>query len=123
MKLENIGSDLSNHMGGFCPEALEFPACDVAEFLRVSSETLINYMHYANERLGEGSDGYMPDVNIIKIHSIFKELSDNFFPMAHTTAPLRELRIVEESKFQNIKQLLRLMQPLNNDLSEMLRDF
>ena len=37
-----------------------------------------------------------------KIDSLFRELGDNFFPMAHTTEPLRNLKIVNQWQYENL---------------------
>jgi|LakMenE18May11ns_1017448.scaffolds.fasta_scaffold8587706_1 hypothetical protein len=44
-----------------------------------------------------------------KINGIIKELSDNFFPMAHSDAPLRMLAIVEKRKILDLENHVRIL--------------
>ena len=48
-----------------------------------------------------------------KINNLFRELGDNFFPMAHTTAPLRDLKIVNARQYED----------LNNRVEHLLMEF
>ena len=44
-----------------------------------------------------------------KIESIFRELTDNFFPMAHSNKSLQQLQIVDKREYhQVIEDLMRL---------------
>ena len=44
-----------------------------------------------------------------KINGIIKELSDNFFPMAHSDEPLRMLAIVEKRKILDLENHVRIL--------------
>ena len=79
---------------------------EVALFLRISSEALVNYIRNSNDQLGENAMGFVPPMEIDKIYFIFRELIDNFFPMAHTNRPLRDLKIVETETFRMIRAFL-----------------
>jgi hypothetical protein len=60
---------------------------------------------------------------IEKIDSVFRELSDNFFPMAHSNEPLRRLQIVDKDEYRRVGEgLLRLSRigEEANELSESL---
>jgi hypothetical protein len=130
MKLQQIGVQLAQVTAQCEGETLNMGAYQIAEFLRVSGEALISYIHNSNNQIGKDAEGHLNSIEIEKIHSIFKELSDNFFPMAHTNEPLRKLKIVETDKYRllenflhQFKQIDERKRDLNNDFLEFLRNF
>ncbi len=129
MKLENIGAELSRTTLSCPPYSSQHDAYSVGEFLRISGEALIHFIRNANEQIGEAAEGYINDESIDKIHAMYKDLGDNFFPMAHSNKPLRNLRIVETEKLQLIesflyqfKQLAEHNLTLNTDFLEVVRN-
>ena len=67
----------------------------IAALLDDCVNALKSYITVANSEVGIESEAYVPVHVIEQVGSVFKELSDNFFPMAHTTSPLRYLQIVD----------------------------
>jgi hypothetical protein len=90
-----------NHLG-----ALELSPWQIARFLEIFSKSLHDHVCNANEQLGADSEAYIPPIELEKIDSFFRELIDNFFPMAHSYEPLRNLQIVERDKFLRVQQHL-----------------
>ena len=118
MGMHEIGIELNEALGQFERGAHNMCPDEVALFLRASSEALVNYIRNSNVQLGEGAMGYVPTIEIEKIQSVFQELADNFFPMAHTNRPLGELRIFEIDKIRMIEMFL----VRSNDLEASRRD-
>ena len=106
MGLQQIGTELNEALSQFELGAHNMSPDEVALFLRISSEALVNYIRSSNDQLGEDAMGFVPPVEIDKIYFIFRELIDNFFPMAHTNRPLGELRIFEMDKIRMVGMLL-----------------
>jgi hypothetical protein len=115
MNLENINKNLKRAMRQNGRDALELSPGEVAGFLEICRQSLLDYIGHANERLSADSEAYVPTVELEKIDSIFRELTDNFFPMAHSIEPLRRLQIVDKQEFDHVRN--RLL-----DLSQMARD-
>jgi len=65
---------------------------------------------------------------ILKVEQIFAELSDNFFPMAHTNKRIEHLQIVERDSIVRVLDFLTAFAKLNHvssnvyDLSGRVRD-
>ena len=78
----------------------------------MSSQALCQYIAYANEQVGEKSDGYISPGEIQNINAIFKELYDNFFPMAHTNESLAKIKII---KIDQILLILDTLTKLRNE--------
>jgi len=106
MGMQEIGIELNDALGQFERGAHNMRPDEIALFLRISSEALVNYIHNSNDQLGEDSMGFVPPMEIDKIHFVFRELIDNFFPMAHTNRPLSELKIIETVKVHMIRDFL-----------------
>jgi hypothetical protein len=64
---------------------------------------------YKDNSLDSSSDADSSQVTFL--NSLLKELGDNFFPMAHTDKPLKDLRIVTVN---DLTELLQVSEQLNN---------
>ena len=106
MELKKISLNLKHSIINNNQKILDYSPYSVAEFLDIYSKILQSYICYANEQLGEDSEAYISKNELEKIDSLFRELTDNFFPMAHTNSPLRNLQIVETEKFRDFQELL-----------------
>ena len=106
MNLENINKNLKRAMQQHRRDALELSPGEVAGFLEICRRSLLDYIGHANERLSADSEAYVPTVELEKIDSIFRELTDNFFPMAHSTERLRHLQIVDKQEFDHLRNRL-----------------
>ena len=78
---------------------------EVAGFLEICHKTLQQYIKYANSQIDDGDASHITPAELEKIDSVFKELFENFFPMAHTNSPLRELHIINTEKARHMKDL------------------
>jgi len=74
----------------------------IAALLDDCANALKSYVTIANSEVGIESEAFVPAHVIEQVGSVFKELSDNFFPMAHTDRPLRELQIVNTAELRHI---------------------
>jgi hypothetical protein len=63
---------------------------------------LLKYIEYSNKQYEPNSEALLSANEKTKIDNLFRELGDNFFPMAHTTAPLRELKIVNARQYEDL---------------------
>ena len=102
MKLDIISIQLKEKLQSFNTDTVSMCPWQTADFLLRCGETLIKYIEYSNKQLEPDSDAFLSKSEISKISGLFKELGDNFFPMAHTTAPLRDLKIVNARAYDNL---------------------
>ena len=77
----------------------------IAGFLAMCGDALVKFIQAAQANM-ERDRVILSQRKVEHIESIFKELSDNFFPMAHTTAPLSHLRIHKEAEIRQIGEML-----------------
>jgi hypothetical protein len=106
MELKNINLNLRRAIQENQRDALELSPWQIAGFLEVCRRSLHDHVRNANEQLGINSEAYIPLTELEKIDSIFRELTDNFFPMAHSNEPLRDLQIVDKEKLRRVQNLL-----------------
>jgi hypothetical protein len=121
MSLNKIGLDLKQSIEDNNADTLDLSPWEIAGFLNICHRSLCAYICHANEQLGPDSEAYIPITELEKIDSIFRELTDNFFPMAHSNESLRRLQIVDKDEYQRIADgLLRLSRVAEDalDLSE-----
>ena len=105
--------------------ALDIPPDEVTTILEISCHALCEYIKYSNEQLGNKSEAYISPREISRIESVFTELINNFFPMAHSTSPLRDLQIVNKPELLDIKRHLESMENFSNvanEISKQLSD-
>jgi len=128
MELKNISLDLKQSIENNRANALDLSPWEIAGFLNICHRSLYAYISHANEQLGSDSEAYIPITELEKIDSIFRELTDNFFPMAHSNEPLRRLQIVNKDEYHRVADgLLRLSrvgeeaQDLSENLSQSIR--
>lgn len=128
MELKNISLYLKQSIENNHANALDLSPWEIAGFLNICHRSLYAYITHANEQLGSDSEAYIPITELEKIDSIFRELTDNFFPMAHSNEPLRRLQIVNKDEYHRVADgLLRLSrvgeeaQDLSENLSQSIR--
>lgn len=102
MNLNNISLHLKRSIEDKHTDTLDLSPWEIAEFLNICQRSLSAYICYANELLGPDSEAYIPITELEKIDSIFRELTDNFFPMAHSNESLRRLQIVDKDEYDRI---------------------
>ena len=109
-------------------DTLDLSPGEIAGFLNICRRSLNEYILHANQQLGQDSEAYIPKIELEKIDSIFRELTDNFFPMAHSNESLRRLQIVDKDEYSRIAEgLVRLSRvgeealDLSDNLSQSIR--
>lgn len=118
MELRNISFNLRQPIQQNQVKTLDLSPIQIAEFLDICRRSLCEYICHANEQLGADSEAYIPAKELESINSVFIELSNNFFPMAHSTSPLRDLQIVDKPDFLDIKRNLEYMKNISNTANE-----
>jgi hypothetical protein len=128
MELKNISLHLRQSIEDKHTDTLDLSPWEISGFLNICHRSLHAYICHANEQLGPDSEAYIPITELVKIDSIFRELTDNFFPMAHSNESLRRLQIVDKDEYQRIADgLLRLSRvgeealDLSENLSQSIR--
>jgi hypothetical protein len=128
MNLNEISINLKQSIEGKHVDTLDLSSWEIAAFLNICHRSFHAYICYANDQLGLDSEAYIPITELVKIDSIFRELTDNFFPMAHSNESLRRLQIVDKDEYQRIADgLLRLSRvgeealDLSENLSQSIR--
>lgn len=102
MTLEYISAQLKEESQRFNRETLSMGPYDTANFLLLCGKILLKYVENSNQQIEPDSQAFLSESDITKIDGLFRELGDNFFPMAHTETPLRNLRIVNALQYENI---------------------
>jgi hypothetical protein len=102
MKLEIISAQLKEKLQLFNGDAVSMSPWETADFLLHCGEVLLKYVAYSNKQIEQDSDAFLSKNEITKIDNLFRELGDNFFPMAHTSAPLSRLKIVNSYEYENL---------------------
>jgi hypothetical protein len=128
MHLNEISLQLKRSIEDNHTDTLDLSPGEIAGFLNICRRSLNEYIIHANHQLGPDSEAYIPNLELEKIDSIFCELTDNFFPMAHSNESLRRLQIVDKDEYHRIADgLLRLSRlgeeavDLSEDLSQSIR--
>jgi hypothetical protein len=128
MDLKSISLHFKQSIEEKHTNTLDLSPWQIAEFLNICHKSLHAYISLANEQLGPDSEAYIPNLELEKIESIFRELTDNFFPMAHSNESLRRLQIVDKDEYHRVLEgLLRLSRvgeealDLSDNLSQSIR--
>ena len=119
MELKNISINLKQSIQQNQVAVLDLSPGDVSGFLEICRQSLYGYICLANEQLGPGSEAYMPVIELEKIDSVFRELSDNFFPMAHSNIALRHLQIVDKDEYRRVGEGLLHLSRIGEEASEL----
>ena len=109
MKIEDISVQLKENLQSHSGDTVSMCPWETADFLSRCGEILIRYMKYSNKQIQPESEAFFSKSEITKIDNLFRELGDNFFPMAHTTAPLRDLKIVNTREYENLNYRLEAL--------------
>ena len=102
MTLEYISAQLKEESQRFNRETLSMGPYDTANFLLLCGEILLKYVEYSNKQIEPDSQAFISKSDISKIDDLFRELGNNFFPMAHTNEPLRNLKIVNARQYEDL---------------------
>jgi hypothetical protein len=78
----------------------------VIEILRLSHDALEAFVQHANTELAATPEACVSRDEMEKIREVYAELLNNFFPMAHTDQPIRELQIIERRRIAHLRGLL-----------------
>ena len=104
MEIEYISAQLKESSQRYDRETLSMGPYDTANFLLLCGKILLKYVEYSNKQLEPDSQAFLSKSDITKIDGLFRELGDNFFPMAHTDAPRRNLKIVNALQYENLNE-------------------
>jgi len=102
MKLEFISAHLKERLQRYGRETLSMDPYDTANFLLLCGEILLKYIDYSNKQIEPDSQAIISKTDLNKIDDLFRELGNNFFPMAHTNDPLRNLKIVNARQYEDL---------------------
>ena len=116
MQLHDISINLRDNLQAFNQNPLMISPYETANFLKFCNDALLNYVQYSNSQLSHESQGYVSEDDAEKINALFRELSDNFFPMAHTDTRLGLLKIIESRRLDELNEQLREMSYLSQEL-------
>jgi hypothetical protein len=122
MDLKNISLHLKQSIVDEHANTLSLSPWAIAGFLDICRRSLYGYITQANEQLGTDSEAYISATELEKIDSVFRELSDNFFPMAHSNMPLRDLQIVNKSEFESIQSNLEHMKYISSEVNHVSKE-
>ena len=109
MKIEFISENFKEILQKFNRDTLLMCPYETANFLLKCGEVLLKYIEYSNKQYEPNSEALLSVKEVTKIDNLFRELGDNFFPMAHTTAPLRELKIVNALHYEDLNARLEYL--------------
>ncbi len=98
--------EMRNFIENAPSNTLELNAYQVANFLDIAGRILIENLKAGGDKNSFDPDSTFSDSELKLIGSVFKELSDNFFPMAHSQKPLRDLEIKEKGDMASLKSLM-----------------
>lgn len=87
----------------FEKNALEIYPDKIFDILDVSCKSLCEYIIFSNQVNKNSPELIISNEQLESIKSVFKELMDNFYPMAHTDKPLKELQIIDKESFLILK--------------------
>ena len=122
INMENISLHLKQSIHGNHTDTLDLSPWEIAGFLDICRQALYGYICHANMQLGADSEAHIPIIELEKIDSVFRELSNNFFPMAHSNEPLRKLQIVDKAEYQRVLQHLSQLTSMGHEVHELSKD-
>jgi hypothetical protein len=102
MHIELTSAHLKEKLQAFKNDTTSMCPYETGNLLLLLGDVLLNYVEYSNKQVKPESDAFLSSKDITKIDNLFRELGNNFFPMAHTTAPLRDLKIVNVMQHENL---------------------
>ena len=105
MQLVDIAFRLKDVTNTSSPDPLQMAPYIIANLLLKYGEIIILFAEYSNLQLGSDSSALIEKENLKKIDSLFRELGNNFFPMAHTNVSLGKLKIVDGARCNQIRIL------------------
>jgi hypothetical protein len=114
MELEDIVGQISNINGDQAFRSAD----DMASFLRICGNSLVNYLEYTSDKLGVNSPEYLPRA-IDHIRGVFFQLSENYFPMAHSNQPIHDLVLCERRQLEQTILLMRELLYRSEELQQL----
>lgn len=119
MELSNISLNLKQSLQRNDAKILDLSPGEVAGFLEMCHQALCGYVFYANAQLSPDSEAVLSVADIEKIDSVFRELTNNFFPMAHSTENLRYLQIVNKTEYRHVVEGLSHLKRMGEDARDL----
>ena len=105
MQLVDIAFRMKDVTNASSPDPLQMAPYIIANLLLKYGEIIILFAEYSNLQLGNDSSALIEKENLKKIDSLFRELGNNFSPMAHTNVNLGKLKIVDGARCNQIRIL------------------
>ena len=100
--------------------ALDLNPYQIASLLNIVGPILIEHIEQSQLDASYPMQDKISAENLNRLDGLFRELGDNFFPMAHTTLPLRSLRIAKSDSLRSIEELSKYTLRSTEQLSELL---
>ena len=100
--------------------ALDLNPYQIASLLNIVGPILIEHIEQSQLDANYPMQDKISAENLNRLDGLFRELGDNFFPMAHTTLPLRSLRIAQSDSLRSIEELSKYTLRSTEQLSELL---
>lgn len=100
--------------------ALHLGPYQIANLLTITGSMLRDFLEQSQSKANYPENEKISEGDLTRLENIFRELGDNFFPMAHTTLPLRFLRISQSDSLHALKDLSRMTLRSTEQLSELL---
>ena len=119
MELKSISLNLKHSIQQNHSATLGLSPGEIAGFLDVCRQALHGYVCHANAQLGSDSDALLSIKELEKIDSVFRELTDNFFPMAHSNEHLRNLQIVDKTEYVRVIDGLSRLTRMGDEAREL----
>lgn len=119
MELSNISLKLKQSLQQNDTKIFDLSSGEVAGFLEICRQALYGYVSYSNAQLSPDSEAFLSVAEIEKIDSVFRELTDNFFPMAHSNENLRCLQIVNKTEYRHVVEGLSHLKRMGEDAREL----
>jgi hypothetical protein len=131
MSIEKIASSAKNQLDELEARSENFwsgqGVNEVSAILKIVSRAFHSLNHLARESSSADLSSLLSDEQLNNILGLFNELEDNFFPMAHTSAPLGSLKIIDAQKGnkllsyqqEDIHMLENFLRMLSDSLNQM----
>lgn len=117
MELIEISVALKNKLGQFSQIQDPYTTDGAAFLMRILEETLIDYIKFSNNHFKDDPQVQINDLEVRSL-GILNGLYNDFFPMAHTSASLGSLRILNDvmlnDKIRELRNMLNELEHLQN---------
>ena len=117
MELVEISAALKNKLGQISQIQDPYTTDGAAFLMRILEETLFDYIKFSNNHFKDDPQLQINDLEMRSL-GILNSLYNDFFPMAHTSASLGSLRILNDvmlnEKIRELNMMLNELEHLQN---------